>query len=96
MQSGSRLRVERLEESILDALDDRAQPHELSLALSGQADGVPAAVVGVAAPFDEASLLERVEEADELAAVELQPVCDRRLRLARPLVSMASTLYWYG
>ena len=45
-----------------------------------------AAVVGIAAPLDEAALLELVEEPDELAAVVAERVGDRPLRLAGALL----------
>ena len=52
----------------------------------GQAHGLPPAIQRVAAPLDQPTLLEPVQQADELAAVEPQRVRDRRLGLARPLV----------
>src|SRR4051812_19007552 len=77
--------VQRGEELVLDRLHDRAQPRELPLAVSGERDGVAAAVLGIAAPFDQAALFQGIEQSDELAAVYLKRVGDRRLRLARPL-----------
>ena len=44
-----------------------------------------ASILGIAAPLDQAALLEAVEQPDELAAVEPERVGDRRLRLTRPL-----------
>src|SRR5919197_1465594 len=76
------LGVERREELLLDLLRDPAQPYELALAVGGEADDVAAPVGRVAVPLDQAPLLERVEQADELAAVDAERVCDRRLRLA--------------
>src|SRR5919197_5536966 len=76
------LGVERREELLLDLLRDPAQPYELALAVGGEADDVAAPVGRVAVPLDQAALLERVEQADELAAVDAERVCDRRLRLA--------------
>ena len=63
--------------------DDRPQADEHLLARRRQADRLTAPVVRVAAPLDQAALLERVEQPDELAPVEPQRVRDRRLRLAR-------------
>src|SRR5262245_13597807 len=74
------LGVERREEVVLDLLHDLAQAAELRLPVGGQRDGVAAAVVRVAAALDQVPVLEAVEEADELAPVELQGVRDRRLR----------------
>src|SRR5207249_1609553 len=71
------LGVERREEVVLDLLHDRAQAAELRLAGWCQRDGVAAAIVGIPAALDQAPLFEAVEEADELAAVELQRVGDR-------------------
>ena len=44
---------------------------------------MPAAVVRVAAPLDEPTLLEFVQQPDQLAAVVAQRVRDRALRLGR-------------
>ena len=44
-----------------------------------------AAIVWVALPFDQLSLLELIEHADELAAVEVENVGECRLGSARPL-----------
>src|SRR5581483_10191326 len=68
-----------------DPLDELAEARELALPVGGQADEVAPAVVRIAAALDEAALLERVEEAHELAAVEAQGVRNRRLRLAGAL-----------
>ena len=51
-----------------------------------EADEVAPAICGVAPALDQVLLLERVEDADEHAAVELQRICDGRLRLARAFV----------
>src|SRR5439155_2909618 len=74
-------RVERREELLLDLLGDPAEPDELPLAVGGEADDVAAPVGGIALPHDQAALLELVEQADELAAVDAERVRDRRLRL---------------
>ena len=41
---------------------------------------------GIATTLDQLVLLERVEQPDELASVELQRVCDRRLRVTGALL----------
>jgi len=43
---------------------------------------MPAPVVRVAPPLDQLVLLERVEEADERTAIDVQGICDRPLGLA--------------
>ena len=68
----------------------------MRLPVGRELDDVAAAVVRVAAPLDEALLLELVEQADELAAVVAERVGDRALRLARALVERESTAWWYG
>ena len=77
--------VKRREELVFDVLDDRTEPAELALALGGQNDAVAAPVLRVAAPLDQPTLLEAVEQADELAPVELEGVGDRGLCLGRAL-----------
>ena len=79
------LGVQRGEEVVLDPLHELAQLGELLLPFRGERDRVPAAVVRVAAALEQASLLEAVEQADELAAVELERVGDRRLGLGGSL-----------
>ena len=67
------------------------------LPVGRDADEVAAAVAGVAAPLDQALLLELVEQADELAAVVAERVGDRALRLARALVERRrGSAWWYG
>ena len=51
-----------------------------------------AAVVQVATPFDQAALLQPVEQADQLAAVELERVGDLACVSRAPSSSSASTL----
>src|SRR5205814_4523508 len=80
------VRVEWSEELVLDPLHRLAQLRELAAAFGRQADHLAAAVVRVAAALDQATLLEPVEQADELAAVDRERVGDRRLRLACALV----------
>src|SRR5262245_5150123 len=82
VQRPAALGVERGEELVLDSLDERPQPGELALAVLRERDRLAAAVVRVAPPLDQPTLLEPVQQADELAAVEAQGVRDRRLRLA--------------
>ena len=77
--------VERREELVLDSLDDRAKPRQLAFAFSCEHDGVAPPVVRVALAFDQAALLEAVEQPDELSAVELEGIRNRPLRLARAL-----------
>ncbi len=76
------LLVERCEELVLEAFDDRAERRELLTSVFGEADRLSPSVVRIAAPLDQPVLLECVEEADELAAVELERVGDRRLRVS--------------
>src|SRR5581483_1044502 len=78
--------VERPEELVFDARNDRAQLDELPAPGRREADHVPAAVVRIAPALDEPAVLERVEDADELAAIEPEHVGNRRLGLARALV----------
>src|SRR5437879_5307514 len=75
--------VERLEELVVDALDDPAQAGEGFRARRRERDQVAAAIARVAAALDQPPLLELVEDADEVATVEAECVGDRRLRLAR-------------
>jgi hypothetical protein len=77
---------------VLDLLHDLAQAAELALAVGGEGDRVAAAVVRVAAALDQAALLEVVEEADELAAVELQGVAIDACVSDAPSASRARTL----
>src|SRR4051812_17547044 len=85
VQHGARFFVERREELAFDSLDDRPHQGEVLLAVGSEADGVPSAVVRVATALDETALLEVVEDADELAPVEIERVGNRRLGLARLL-----------
>lgn len=73
---------QRCEKLLLDSLGDRAQAAELFRAGRSQADEVAPAVERVAPPLDEATLLEFVEEADQLAAVVAECIGDATLRLA--------------
>ena len=86
LQRGSVAGIERCQELSLDALDDLAEGCELLATRRGQADDVAAAVARIAATLDQSMLLERVEQPDKLAPVELKGVGDRRLRVARALV----------
>ena len=81
MECLAALGVERREERVLEPLDQAAKPDELPLAVGRDADQVAAPVLRVALPHDQAPLLERVEQADQPAAVECERVGDRRLRL---------------
>ena len=83
VQRGSVAGVERCQELSLDALDDLAEGCELVATRGSQADDVAAAVAGIATTLDQSMLLERVEQPDQLAPVELKGVGDRRLRVAR-------------
>ena len=60
---------EGCEEVVLDSPSERAEATERPLAVGGECHEVPATVVRVAAALDEATILELVEQADELAAV---------------------------
>ncbi len=75
------LGVERSEELVLQAPRQRAELPERPLAVGGDADELPAAVVGVTLALDELLLLEFVEQADERAAVVAERVGDLRLCL---------------
>jgi hypothetical protein len=86
VEAGTIGAVERCEELALDARGDRAELGELLASGGRQADDMAAPVVRIGAALDQLVLLERVEEADELAPVELQRIGDRRLRIARALV----------
>src|SRR5207302_5785180 len=77
------LGVERGQQLLLQARDDRAQANQLASSLGRETDHVPAPVVRVPLALDQSTLLERVEDPDQLAAVELERVGDRRLRLSR-------------
>src|SRR5690348_4664485 len=77
--------IKRREELVLDPLDDRLDARELPLAGGGDHDRVPAPVVRIAAALDQASLLEAVQQPDELPAVEAERVGDRPLRSAGAL-----------
>src|SRR5438105_6236581 len=81
----SRVFVERFEERVLDALHEPAQLDQLTLAARRQRHHMAPAIIWVAAPFDEATVLEVVELSDELAAVEPEHVGDPRLCLRRTL-----------
>src|SRR5919205_687799 len=61
VQRGAAVVVERSEELLLEALDDRAQSVELGPAVAGEADDVAAAIVWVALALDQAAVLQRVE-----------------------------------
>src|SRR4029453_8890509 len=78
--------VERLEDGRIDLSHGRSELPELSFAVRRQADLVPAAVGRVALSLDQATVLEVVEDADELAPIEPEDIGDRRLRVARALV----------
>src|SRR3954452_13096968 len=77
---------ERSEELLLDPLRHGAQLVEAALAVGCQPHEVAAAVVLVALALCEAALLEVVEDADELAPVVPERVCDLGLRLPRTLI----------
>src|SRR6266545_5326027 len=74
--------VEALEKRLFDPLHERPQSGQPAFPIGRQADRVTTPVVRVAAPLDQPAFLQRVENADELAAIEPQDVGDRRLRLA--------------
>src|SRR6266540_1791257 len=78
--------VERHKEVVLETGGKRPELHERALSVRRHADDVAAPVGGIALPFDEASLLELVEQAHQLTAVVPESVGDRSLRLARALV----------
>ena len=63
-----------------------AKASERPFAVGGETDDVAAAVVGIAAPFDQPALLELVEQPHQLAAVVPEGVGDRSLRFAGALV----------
>lgn len=81
MQGLAALCVERGEQLVSQPFDDRTEPNEDTTALGRQADDVPASIAWVALALHEAALLERVQDPDQLAAVELEGVGDRGLRL---------------
>ena len=72
---------ERREELALDLARELAEADEHSSALGSKPHEVAAAIARVAAALDEASLLELVEQTDELATVIAERVRDRTLRL---------------
>jgi hypothetical protein len=79
------LGVERRQELLLEALDDRTE-----LGLGFPAGGselhkMATAVARITAPFDQPPLLELVENAHEVAAVVTERIGDRRLSLPRSL-----------
>src|SRR5947207_1438497 len=78
--------VEGGEELVFEALREAAEPTERLSSGRRDLDDLPAAIGGVAAPFDQTGLLELVEQADQLALVVAESVGDRALRLTRPLV----------
>ena len=69
VQVSALLGIERREERVLHTLRDRAELGELLLARRLQRHDMPPAVGGVALPFDQAQLLELVEQAHEPAPV---------------------------
>src|SRR5436190_17320445 len=75
------LGIERLEHLLVDPLDGLAEGRELPAAARSQADEVAPAVLRVARALHEAPLLQRIEEADELAAIDAEGIGDRRLGL---------------
>src|SRR5438874_350528 len=78
--------VEGGEELVFEALREAAEPTERLSSGRRDLDDLPAAIGGVATPFDQTGLLELVEQADQLALVVAESVGDRALRLTRPLV----------
>ena len=78
-------RVEWCEERVVELACERAHLREHLLAVRSHRDDLPAAIIGVAAAFDEALLFHLVEQPDELPAVVVERVCDRSLRLALAL-----------
>ena len=80
---------ERAEELVLELFRDRAETLELALAVRGDADDVTAAVLRIALPRDQPPVLERVEDRDEPAGIEIERTRDRRLRLAGALALKA-------
>jgi hypothetical protein len=76
---------EGLEELVLALAGHRAQAAQRLPALGGQADEMPAPVLGIATALHETALFELVEQPDELATVVAQRVCDRPLRLMAAL-----------
>jgi EmrB/QacA subfamily drug resistance transporter len=86
MELGALLVAERSEEILFDLPREGAHLSQRLLPLGRQADDVAAPVLGIAPAFDEPSVLQLVEEPDELAAVVPEPVGDRPLRFARALV----------
>jgi len=77
--------AEGSEELVVNLPREPTESPEYPLAVSGKADEVPAAVVGIATALDEPPLFEFVKQPDELAAVVAQRVGDGALRLARAL-----------
>ena len=85
MQLSAALRIERLEELVLQLLDHLADLVEGALAVGRDTDDVAAAILRIPLACDQATRLERVEEGDEPAGVESERVGDRRLRCADAL-----------
>ena len=69
------------QELVLDLLDDGAEATQLALAGRGEADDVAATIGDVASTLDQLLLLQGVEDADQLAAIQLERVGERCLRL---------------
>src|SRR2546423_10061178 len=78
--------VEPGEELVLDTAGEGPELRERALPVGREPDDMPATVGRIAAPLDEAALLELVEQTHELATVVAQRVGDRPLPLARALV----------
>src|SRR5581483_11174715 len=76
------LGVERGEEVVAQLRHRRRETDERAPSIAGEADDVPAAVLGVAVTLAEALLLEPIEDADHLAVVDAERVRDHRLGLA--------------
>src|SRR5919204_4967225 len=74
---------QRRQKVVLDLARQRPQPAECALPFRRQLDDVPPPVLGIALSLEQTTLLELVEEADELAPVVPERVRDRALRLAR-------------
>ena len=96
VQRAALLGVERGEELLLDALRDRAELCERLASLRRQRHQVAPAVDRIPLAQHEPALLEVVEQADDLAAVVVEPVGDHPLRGAGALVEDDSTAWCCG
>ena len=85
MQGCAFLLAERVEKFLFAPARDHTHAAERPLAVRGQPDQVPAAVVGISTALDEAALFELVEQTDKLSAVITQGVGNRALGLGRAL-----------